>query len=71
MTAQQRKAFDRAWRSFNQASCYGEALTRPAFAELVTRAPELFAAYVVTAAHAYILTRPERARFARPHRSTA
>ena len=46
-------AFARAWTNFNNASDFGDSLTRPAFALLVLRAPELFASYVVEAARWY------------------
>ena len=46
-------AFTRAWQNFNNASDFGDSLTRPAFALLVLRAPELFASYVVEAAKWY------------------
>lgn len=58
------KGFDRAWRNFNHAAGFGEQLTRPAFAQLVLRAPTLFASYVLTAAQAYVESRPENRRYA-------
>ena len=52
-------AFTRAWERFNAAAPFGAAMTRPGFADLVLRAPELFASYIVEAAKAYIDARRE------------
>lgn len=52
-------AFDRAWRNFNNAAEEGCRQTRPQFASLVLKAPELFKPYIVKAAKVYL--QPERA----------
>ena len=54
MTAASRTAFARAWENFNAAAPRGARLTRPQFASLVLKAPELFKTYVLDAAKEYV-----------------